>query len=181
MHITFQVSQFAGRAKELTNTLHYLKRQGVHFDHHNPEIEEITCRTPSSAYRYSKFVATSGVSSKAEKIFGRNPSVGMKYLTFIRKKEFTDPKLQERFWKKVVKCPFLAYEWAKTFKCRLPEENEAIFVENMKMARDYAMFVICGRFPEKVHNMLVLKSFENMDRWNKNWLQEYISYAESKK
>lgn len=178
MHITFEISSFAGKAKELTNTLYFLKRQGVYFNHHDPEIEAITCRTPSSAYRYARYVATSGISAEAEKVFNRNANVGIKYLTFTRKKEFSDVKNHQRFWKKVLKDPHLAYTWANSFKTRLPrEEDEMIFIENMKQARDYAFFVIKGKFPEKIHNMLVLKSFENMDRWQKNWLQEYINYA----
>jgi hypothetical protein len=179
MFITFDVKNF--RPNDLISTLYYLKKSGSGFDHHNPDIEEITCRTPSSAYKYTRFVATTGISKKAERIFLRNPNIAVRYLTRINKREFSDPDTQKRFWKKILKKPDLAYSWCSAFKTRLSETEEEIFLGDVKRARDYAMFVICGRFPEKIHNMLVLKSFEDMDRWKKNWLQEYIRYAESKK
>lgn len=181
MHITFDVDKFTGRAHDLTNTLYYIKRSGNSFDPHSPEIETITCRTPSAAYKYARYVATTGISKKAERVFLRNAKVGIKYLVFTRKKEFSDPDTQKRFRKKILKNPDLAYTWCSEFKTRLSETEEEVFVQDVRRARDYAMFVICGRFPEKIHNMLVLKSFENLDRYHKNWLQEYIKYAESKK
>jgi hypothetical protein len=181
MFITFDVSKFAGNPKGLTNLLYNLRHSANPFDQTNPEITEITCRTPSSAFRYVRYVATSGLTEKAERVFLKNPNIGIRYLSFIRRKHFLNEDTQKRFWKKVIKCPYFSYTWANNFKTRLTETEEEIFVENVKLARDYAYFVIKGRFPEKIHNMLVLKSFELKDGWEKKNLQEYIQYAGSNK
>lgn len=181
MQITFDVSKFEGNPKGLTNILYNLRHSTNYFNPLDPEITNITCKTPSSAYRYTRYVASSGVGEKAERIFLKNPNIGIKYLCFVRRKSFLNEDTQKRFWKKVVKNAYLAYSWASGFRTRLTEEEEEIFIQNVRLAKDYAYHVIKGKFPEKVHNMLVLKSFELNDNWEKRSLQEYIQYAGSKK
>lgn len=180
MHITFDVSKFGTDARSLTNALYYLKGSGNQFDSTNPEILEITCRTPSAAFRYAKLVVPYGLPEKTERVFLKNPNIAIKYLLHLRKKEFSNPDTQKRFWRKVTKNCFIAYQWASAFRTRLSEEEEEVFLDNMRLAKDYAYHVIKGRYPEKIHNILVLKSFELKDGWQKKCLQEYISYASSK-
>lgn len=180
MHITFDTDKFQNNPKGLTTTLYSLRASGTYFDEKAPSIEKIVCKTPSSAYRYTKYVAKSGISAEAEKVFLKNPKIAIQYLQWIRRPQLQDEKTHARLWKKIVKCPYDAYSYANSFKKRLSETEEEIFATNIKCARDYAMFVICGKFPEKVHNMIILQSFKDLDRWHKNWLQEYIKYAESK-
>lgn len=177
MQITFEVSNFANNPKALVSALYSLKNAGTYFDSANTDITDITCKTPSAAYRYARWISTSGLTAKAERVFLKNPNIGLKYLKLIRKKEFQDADTQKRFWKKIAKDAFLAYTWAHAFQTRLSEAEEEIFIDNVGKAKDYAMFVIKGRFPEKIHNALVLKSFENLTSWQKKSLQEYISYA----
>lgn len=180
MNISFDTEKFANDPKGLTTVLYSLRARGTYFDTHSPDIEKIVCKTPSSAYRYTKFIAKSGVSAEAEKVFLKNPKVAIEYLSWIRRPHLLDEKTQARLWKKIVKCPWHAYQWSSAFKIRLSEAEEEIFVHSLKCARDYAMFIIKGKFPEKVHNMLVLKSFDTSTQWEKGWLQEYIKYTEGK-
>jgi len=179
MHITFDVSKFEGNPKGLINALYYLRNSNNYFNSHDEAITSITCKTPSSAYKYARYVSPQGLPEKIERVFLKNANIGIRYLNYTRKKEFSNPDTQKRFWKKVVKDVHLAYSWASAFKARLSEDEEMIFVQNMKAARDYAYFIIKGKFPEKVHNMLVLKSFEIKEGWEKACLQEYIKYAKN--
>lgn len=176
MHITFDVSKFDSNS--LINILYYLRKNESSFNHHDSEITKITCRTPSAAYKYTRYVATSGLDEQVERVFLKNPKIGIKYLIKIRRKEFKNPDIQKRFWKKILKNPRLAYEWSSVFG-RLNKEEEEIFINDIKAARDYALFVLKGRFNEKIHNAIVLKSFELKDSWEKKLLQEYIKYAEA--
>lgn len=180
MQITFDVSKFEGNPKGLTNVLYGLRYSQNYFNPLAPEITNITCKTPSAAFRYTRYVATQGIGEKAERVFLKNPNIGIKYLRYIHKKNFSNEDTQKRFWKKVIKNVYLAHSWASCFRERLTEEEEEIFVTNVRLARDYAYHVIKGKFPEKVHNMLVLKSFELKDGWEKKSLQEYFEYAKSK-
>jgi hypothetical protein len=44
--------------------------------------------------------------------------------------------------------------------------------------KDYAQRIIKGKFPQKVHDMILLKSFESMDAWPKENLQRYMKFVE---
>ena len=181
MFISFDVKQFAGNPKGLTNTLYNLRRSNISFDATHQDIIDIACRTPSAAYRYTRFVAPFGLGSKAERVFLKNPNIGLKYLKFLRKKEFADQDTQKRFWRKITKNPWLSFDYANMFGVRLSETEEKVFVESMRCAKDYAFFVIKGRFPEEIHNMLILKSFEKLPAYELKSLKEYISYADNQK
>ena len=177
MQVTFDINKFEGNARALTDVLYHLKQTGTYFDPNKPEITSITCKTPSSAYRYARYVCRSGISEKAERVFLKNPNIAIKYLSMVRKKQFSNDDTQKRFWRKVVKNPYFAYEWANAFNSRLSEQEEEIFIDHMKLVRDYAWYVIKGKFPEKIHNILLLKSFELKEGWEKGCLQEYIKYV----
>lgn len=183
MLITFETGMFGKRGgeKSLTNVLCYLHRHGCFATGHYPDIERVTCRTPSSALRYVRyFTGRVGVSPESEGIFLKNPGLGVRYLKLVGRKEFSDPNVQARFRKKFKNDPSLAYEWAKAFNTRLSEEEEEVFRKNVSVARDYAMYVIKGKFPEKIHGMLVLASFQDLSSYQKARLTDYIKFAEGK-
>lgn len=179
MQISFDTENFVRNEKSLTNVLHYLNRHGCFAVGHYPEIEKITCRTPSSALRYTKFFSGKlGISPSSEAVFLKNPNLAVRYLRITNKKEFSDPSVQRRFRKKFSRNPRLAYDWARAFDERLSEEEEQIFRKDISAARDYAMYVIRGPFPEKVHSMILLASFENLSSLQKRHLSDYIKFAE---
>lgn len=180
MRLGFEVSSFKDNPSSLIDVLHTLQRVGEWRVGHYGEVEEVVCRTPSSALKFCCMVNHAyGVSKSAEKVFLKNPSVGIRYLRLVCRKEFLDENVQKRFWGKVTRNPEFAYDWASTFNMRLSESEEAVFVKSIRRARDYSMFVIKGAFPEKVHKMLVLRSFESLDSFEKSQLSEYLRYAES--
>lgn len=178
MNIKFDVDLFRNDPRGLISVLSQLYRHGAWSLGHHREIEEIVCRTPSSAFKFCHLVSRAyGVSRDAEKVFVKNPSIGIRYLRLVSRTEFLDEKVQKRFWRKVMKNPDIAYEWARAFGRRLPE-GEEVFVGNIRCARDYSLYVIKGGFPEKIHQMLVLRSFENLESWEKKYLNDYLRYAE---
>ena len=179
MEITFDTDNFDGSAKALSSVLYYLKGcDSYNYLGHNPDVEKITCKTPSEALRYTKWVTGSiGVSPEAEKVFLKNPNLAIRYLKYIRRDHFVDPKVQQRWWKKVVKKSEIAYDWARNFNKRLSEEEEEVFAKgNMKYMKDYAMYVIKGKFPEKVHQIIVLRSFEELSQWEKSAVKDYMKF-----
>lgn len=182
MLIQFDTDKFAGVRKgdqSLSNVLYYLKKAGCITPSAYPSIEKITCKTPSGTLRYCKLFASGGVSAEAEAVFLKNPVLGVRYLRMIGRSEFSDPAVQRRFRKKFKTDPKTAYEWAKSFGRRLSEDEEEVFRKCIPTAKDYAMRVIRGRFPEKIHSMILLASFQNMDNYSKRCLAEYIKFAET--
>jgi hypothetical protein len=180
MQITFDTKLFDGRPKSLTNVLHYLSSARCITPTHLAEVEEITCRTPSDALRYCKFfTGTRGVSPSSEIVFLKNPSLGVRYLKMVKRKHFVDEKIQKRFWKKVVKKPELALEWSMAFGVRLSESEEEVFIKDMRCMQQYANNVIKQPYSEKIHQMIVLKSFDsNLSQWQQRYLKDYITFAE---
>lgn len=179
MNITFDVSAFERDPLSLIEILSRLSWQNYNFV--SPEIEAITCKTPSSAYKYVQRVRprTNGLGAEAEKVFLRNPNIALRYLRLVNRDHFLDEKTQKRFWKKVTKNPEYALSWSKTFNKRLAETEEEVFVKDFRCAKEYAHFVIKGKFTEKVHQMLVLKSFEDAPAYQKSCLRDYIKYSEA--
>lgn len=184
MQITFDIENFAKKYRgdrDLTNVLSYLKRYDCIGVEQYPSIEKIACRTPSSAYRYCRYFASSGLSPESEVVFLKNPSIGIRYLKLTHKPEFSDPKIQKRFRKKFRTNARLAYEWARAFNTRLSEEEEEVFCKSFYCAKEYAINVIRGRFSEKVHSMIMLASFEDQSSYAKKCLAEYIKFVEKEK
>jgi hypothetical protein len=178
MNLFVELDKFANNPKALTNVLYHMRGAGCYIPYMSPEIEAITCKTPSSALRHVRFVSPFGVSEKSERVFLKNPSLGIRYLKKIRRETFQNEDTQKRFWKKVVKKAELAYQWASAFGRRLSEQEEEVFAQDMHRMKQYAFFVIKGPFPEKVHNMILLKSYEPLSEWEKKALNEYVKYAE---
>lgn len=178
MQLFIEIEKFANNPKALTNVLYYMRNSGCHIPWKSPEIEAITCKTPSAALRHTRFVCPDGLSEAAERVFLKNPALGIRYLKKVRREIFQNEDTQRRFWKKVVKKADLAYQWAHAFSKRLSEDEEVVFLESMHRMKEYAYFIIKGPFPEKVHNMILLKSYEPLNEWDKRSLNEYIKYAE---
>lgn len=183
MEINFNIQNFVGRAKNLTNVLYYLVKSNSFTPHFNEEIEAITCRTPSEALRYCRHVnGKMGVSPSTEVVFLKNPSLGIRYLRYIGRDHFVEQKTQTRFWKKIIKKPDLALGWSQTFNKRLSENEEEVFLKSMRCMKEYAFHVIKGPFPERIHQMIVLMSFDSsLKDWEKKSLKDYVSYAEKSK
>lgn len=182
MQIQFDTEKFAGIRKgdqSLSNVLFYLKKAGCITPCAYPSIEKVTCRTPSGTLRYCKLFASAGVSSETEAVFLKNPVLGVRYLRMIGRSEFSDPSTQRRFRKKFKTDALLACEWAKAFGRRVSEEEEEVFRKSIPAAREYAMKVLRGKFPEKVHSMILLASFQDMNNYAKRCLSEYIKFAET--
>lgn len=183
MQITFNTDKFVSRngARSLTNILCYLNRHGCMTPDHYPSVESITCRTPSEALRYVRYFAgRAGISPESEAVFLKNPSIGVRYLKMVGRSEFSDPKVQKRFRRKFRTNARLAYEWASSFNTRLAEDEEEVFRKDFSAAKDYAREVIGGKFPEKVHAMIMLASYGNVTQRQKQKLNEYIRFAEGK-
>lgn len=180
MNLFIEIEKFKNNPKALTSVLYYMKNNGCHVPYQEPEIEAIVCKTPSSALRYTSWVSSSGVSEAAERVFLKNPALGIRYLKKVRREFFQNEDTQKRFWKKVVKKANLAYEWASAFGTRLSEDEEVVFLKDVHMMKDYSYFIIKGPFSEKIHNMILLKSYEPMSEWEKKALNDYIRYAKSK-
>ena len=183
MQIIFDTDSFVDRKRKgdrcLANVLHYLKRFGcVGSDRPLPEVEKITCTTPSGTLRYCKLFACRGVSAATEAVFLKNPELGVRYLQMVRRSEFLDPKVQKKFRRKFKSNAKVAYHWAKAFGIRLTEEEEQVFRKDMGAARDYARGVIGGRFPDRIHEMLILASFGDMNEYQKKCLADYVRFAE---
>lgn len=179
MNIHFDTSVFEKNPKGLISVLYNLRMVGSWSVRHERDVEQIVCRTPSSALKYCLSVTrTYGISREAERVFLKNPSIGIRYLRLVGRRNFLDEDTQGRFWRKVVKSPDLCYEWSQAFHLRVSEDEEEVFVKDVRAARDYAFFIIKGPFPEKVHNMLVLRSFEEMDSYSKKCLTEYIQWSD---
>lgn len=180
MRISFDTDGFSKNPKSLISVLSGLRGTGQLPLGHHREIEEITCRTPSSALSYCQYVVGAfGISRQAERVFLKNPGIAIRYLRSANRERFQDDDTQERFWKKVLKSPDLVLEWSRAFRKRVSEENEMIFVSSpLSCARQYAREVIKGPFPEEVHAKLILRSFESLDRWDDQSLREYIRWSE---
>lgn len=180
MQITFDTENFRNHAQGFISVLGYLRHTKAYEVVAHDDIESITCRTPSIAYKYTRYAAKQGISAKAEAVFLKNPKIGVQYLSYIKRDHFLDDKVQKRFHKKIVKNPTLAVSYCRTFNKRLSEDEEVVFIKCMSSMRNYAWNVIKGVFPEKVHNMLVLKSYEDMPDYQKARLKEYLKMSETK-
>lgn len=179
MNISFDTGAFEGDPRGLIEVLKALHDVGAGPLGHHRDVERIVCRTPGMAMRYCREVTHRlGVSREAERVFLKNPGLGLHYLRLVGRPHFLDGDTQRRFWRKVVRSPMLAVDWAKTFGTRLSEEEEEVFVGDVHRAREYAQDVRKDAFPERIHNMLVLRTFEDVDEWSKRALAAYIEWAE---
>lgn len=181
MNVHFDTEAFSSNPRGLISVLHNLKGAGAWSLRHDRDVERVACRTPSLALNLCRFVnGAFGVSREAERVFLKNPGIGIRYLRVVGRREFLDPDTQTRFWRKVSKSPQLSLQWAIAFDRRLPEECEGVFLEDVTAAKTYSFSIIKGPFPERIHNLLILKSFESLGHYQKRCLEEYVRYAASK-
>lgn len=181
MKITFDTENFRGGAKSLTIVLETLRRWDSWDSGTHKDVETICCRTPSDALRYVTKVGCK-LSPEAEKVFLKNVGLGIRYLKYKKNRyctdTFYDKDFHQKFVKKIKRNPQTALEWAKTHG-RLTEKEEEVFLKDFPSLRTYAMNVIKGAFPDKMHHMILLKSFDaSLDSWQKKWLKEYVSFVE---
>jgi hypothetical protein len=192
MEITFNTDAYDStnktiqrrRAKRLIFVLRNLLDHGQFQKGIYPDIERLMT-VPSLALKYVRMVAMeTGMSPEGEKIFLKNPSVALQYLKSVKRPDFLDPKIQKRWRRMVGRNPLIALEWCKAFNQRLTEDEEQMFTKDMYAMKDYAMFVIRGPFPQKVHEMILLQSFDDPKgrnshaRDHQKWaLQDYLRYA----
>lgn len=188
MQITFDVSAYRSpnkahqrrRSKRLILLLRNLLDHGCFEPGHHREVEQLMT-VPSLALSYVRLVTKEkGMSPEGEKIFLANPSIALQYLRSINRPFFVDPNVQSRWHKKMVRDPAVAVRFCQWQNCRLTEQEEEIFVKDMNAMKDYSLTVIKGPFPEHIHNMILLQSFDN-DGWDKQCLQDYIRYVDALK
>jgi hypothetical protein len=190
MEITFNTDAYDSpnkniqrrRAKRLIFLLRNLMDHGQFTPGIHPEIERLMS-VPSLALKYVRFVNREvGMSAEGEKIFLKNKNVALQYLSEVKRAEFLDPKVQRRWYRMVCRDPAVAAQWCKSFG-RLTEAEEEVFIKDMCAMKEYAFHVIRGKFPEKIHNMILLRSFDDMGKsaWSrerqKQSLQEYLRYV----
>jgi hypothetical protein len=177
MNISFDVENFKSRPASLIAVLSHLKACNCYVPSRSIEIERIACRTPSSALKFCRYVNVA-LNPESEKVFLKNPKLGIRYLRSSHRQEMQDEKVQKRFWRHITKKPELALEWSQYTGRRLSEQEEEVFVKDMRCMNVYAQKIIKGKFPESVHQMIVLRSFEQMTRYHKMSLEEYIKFVE---
>lgn len=196
MEITFNTDAYDSpnktiqrrRAKRLIFALRNLLDHGQFQKGVYPDVERLMT-VPSLALKYVRMVTMeAGMSPEGEKIFLKNPNVALQYLKLVKRPEFLDPKIQKRWRRMVGRNPQIALEWCKAFNQRLTEKEEEIFLKDMVLMKDYAMFVIRGPFPQHIHEMILLRSFDdykgrtsNVRDWQKRALQDYLRYADASK
>ncbi len=179
MELSFSTDNFVGRPQNLISVLSHLKWAGSYSFKQEEDIESIVCKTPSVAYKFARYVAKEGISQNAEKVFLKNPSIGIRYLKLTRKNNLTNPEIHAKFWKKITRKPQLALEYSLSFNKRFSESEEEVFLKDTHCMRTYAEKVIKGKFPEKIHNMIVLKSFEvQPSSLDERHLKLYIKFSE---
>lgn len=69
---------------------------------------------------------------------------------------------------------FVTYA-TKIFNGRMPENLEELIISRPELAFDYAEQVVKGILPEKIHNALILRSFENE---YKESIRDYMDFVE---
>ena len=181
MQICFDPSVFKSYPNGLIGVLSNLAWANGYDPQHFEEIEQICCRTPSVAYKYVRSVnKQKGISPESERVFLKNPRIGIRYLSVVKRPYFLDADTQKRFWKKIVKNPEFASQWARIFGKRLSEEEEMVFAKDMRYMKEYSLYVIHGKFPEPVHQAILLRSFEDMSSYEKSCVKDYIKYVENK-
>jgi hypothetical protein len=165
------------RSHLVRNVLPYFKEEIKR----TQELDNYFCTSPALAFKYLKVFLEKGdkASPEIEKVLSKNTHYLFAYLKHTGNHKVQDPKLQKRFEKKVYSDPYLSYWYAYyVLKSRLPEEHEVVFLKNYDFAYRYACEVIGGEFPDNIHKMLVLSSFEEKE--DKHGLKSYIECCEKK-
>lgn len=198
--ITFDIQSFKKDEISLLKFLYSLKYKGL-FVRTN-EIDVFFSQKPSLAYKYIRdiVVEKSWLTDEAvrrrvylnvdknrldtdqEKVFTKNIKFGIAYLEVTQQKKFRDEKLQENFEKKVYKDAGASFDYSTKILCeRIPEDKEHVFLEDYFIMYQYAMRVIKGKFQDKIHKQIYLKTFENKQtiwagaRYAQDYLKHYLN------
>jgi len=146
------------------------------------ELDDYFCTSPALAYKYLKVFLEKGdkASPEIEKVLSKNIHYLFSYFQHTENHKVQDEKLQKRLDKKIYNDPRLSYCYAySVLKSRIPEEHEGVFLKNYDFAYRYACEVIGDKFPDSIHKMLLLSSFEENDK-EKYGLKKYIECCEKK-
>ena len=196
--ITFDINGFSRDKISLLKFLYSLKYKGLFV--RNKELDVFFSQQPSLAYKYTRNVIVEKEWSPAglnpgrwtyinvdknrldpdqEKVFLKNIKFGIAYLEITQQKKFRDEKLHKKFEKKVYKDSGASFDYAtRVLRERIPEEKESIFLDNYYVMYHYAMIVVKGKFPDKIHNQIHLRSFEK-NVWRFDCLQAYLKQDSS--
>jgi hypothetical protein len=196
--ITFDVNSFCNDRIFLLKFLRSLKHKGLFV--RTKELDVFCSKQPSLAYKYIKNIVVekqwnscglnpgnpgkwiyfnvdkNRLDIEEEKVFLKNIKFAIAYLEITQQKKFRDEKLNKKIEKKIYKNAGSSFDYAKNVLFeRIPENKENIFIENYYWMYQYSMQVIKGKFPEKIHNQICLKSFEKFDSTQRlDCLQAYL-------
>ena len=193
--IAFDINSFSRDKVSLLKFLYSLRYKGLF--KRTKELDIFFSQQPSLAYKYIRGIIVekewrsnpSGYvylnvdknrfEPEQEKVFLKNIKFGIAYLEATQQKKFRDEKLNKKFEKKVYKDSGASFDYATRVLCeRIPEDKEHIFLENYYVMYHYAMLVIKGKFPDKIHNQIHLRSFEK-NVWRFDCLQAYLKQNSS--
>jgi len=197
-NITFDINSFSRDKISLLKFLYSLKYKGLFV--RNKELDIFFSQQPSLAYKYTRNIIVEKEWSPAgvnpggwtylnvdknrldpdqEKVFLKNIKFGIAYLEITKQKKFRDEKLNKKFEKKLYKDAGASFDYSiRVLHQRIPEDKEHIFLENYYVMYHYAMLVIKGKFPDKIHNQIHLRSFEK-NVWRFDCLQAYLKQDSS--
>lgn len=177
MRVSFDVEAFRNNPKGLISVLSHLRAMNQWSVMGRGDVEEIACKNPSSALSFCRHVVGNyGLSKEAERVFLKNPGIGVRYLRMVNRDHFQDEDTERRFRKKVCKDPRLALDWARTFNKRLSEDEEMVFAGDPWSAKEYSRYVVRGRLPDSVHERIMLRSFEAKGDLDKRYLKDYMDW-----
>lgn len=194
-NITFDINSFSRDKSSLLKFLNSLKYKGLF--KRTKELDVFFSQQPSLAYKYIRGIIVekewrsnpSGYiylnvdknrfEPEQEKVFLKNIKFGVAYLEATQQKKFRDEKINKKFEKKIYEDAGASFDYAtRVLRERIPEDKEHIFLDNYYVMYHYAMLVIKGKFADKVHNQIHLRSFEK-NVWRFDCLQAYLKQDSS--
>jgi len=194
-NITFDINSFSRDKLSLLKFLYSLRYKSLF--KRTKELDVFFSQQPSLAYKYIRNIIIekewrsnpagytylnvdkNRLDADQEKVFLKNIKFGIAYLEITQQKKFRDEKLNKKFEKKVYKDSGASFDYAtRVLRERIPEDKEHIFLENYYVMYHYAMLVIKGKFPDKIHNQIHLRSFEQ-NVWRFDCLQAYLKQDSS--
>ena len=194
-NITFDINSFSRDKISLLKFLKSLKYKGLF--KRTKDLDIFFSQQPSLAYKYIRNIIIekewrpdpSGYvylnvdknrfEPEQEKVFLKNIKFGIAYLEATQQKKFRDEKINKKFEKKLYKDAGASFDYAtRVLQQRISEDKEHIFLDNYYVMYHYSMIVIKGKFPDKIHNQIHLRSFEK-NVWRFDCLQAYLKQDSS--
>lgn len=192
--VSFNLKDYENEKTAVLNFMKAAKHRGKFT--RTVEIDNYFSQQPSFAYKYVKDVLINRVwdcnkseyiynkpeecrlSLDNEKVFLKNIKFAIGYLSVTKQKVFRDKKTQEKFEKKVYKVPGIAFDYANLIlKSRIPEDKEAIFLEDYISLFYYSRDIVKGKLNEKFDKQLLLKTFDNNNKGGgyREYLQQHLN------